>query len=231
MPLDTQPLTAIVPAAGIGQRFPGFRPKQYLSLGERTVIEQTLQVLLLQEAIGHIIVVLHPNDNYFHTLPIASHLRILTAVGGERRMDSVLHGLQQLPSVGWVLVHDAVRPCLHPDDLQRLLASREHHLEGAVLATPVRDSLKQAGPQRKITSSVLRDALWQALTPQLFPVNLLQNCLQRAVADDIEVTDEASALTYCGYQPTLIPGRGDNIKVTYPEDLIMAACLLTQREG
>jgi 2-C-methyl-D-erythritol 4-phosphate cytidylyltransferase len=226
--MSAEPLYAIVPAAGIGRRLPGAQPKQYYPLGERCVIEQTLRILLQQQAIHTIMVVLNPADQYFTTLAIANNPRIQIAEGGTQRVDSVWSGLQRLQS-GWVLVHDAVRPCLHPEDLLRLLAARAHAPAGAVLATPVRDSMKRGDAQGKIIGEISRDSLWQALTPQLFPVPLLKACLRQALGAGIEISDEAAALTYCGYAPTLVPGRADNIKITYPEDLVLAAGLLAQR--
>jgi 2-C-methyl-D-erythritol 4-phosphate cytidylyltransferase len=189
-----------------------------------------LQILLQQQEIRTIVVVLNPEDSYFTTLAVATDPRIQIVDGGAQRVESVWAGLQLLQA-GWVLVHDAVRPCLHPEDLQRLLAKRDHAPAGAILATPVRDSLKRGDPQGKIASEISRELLWQALTPQLFPVPLLKACLQQALSAGIEITDEATALTYCGYAPTLVPGRADNIKITYPEDVAMAACLLAQRQG
>lgn len=228
--MSAEPLYALVPAAGIGRRLQGVCPKQYLPLGDSCVIEQTLQVLLQQQAIHAIVVVINPEDSYFTTLSVAANPRIQIAEGGDQRVDSVWSGLQQLQA-GWVLVHDAVRPCLHPDDLQRLLAVRDHAPAGAILATPVRDTIKRGDSQGKIAGAISRGSLWQALTPQLFPVKLLKACLQQALEAGIEITDEAAALTYCGYAPTLVPGRADNIKITYPDDLVMAACLLAQRPG
>ncbi|MNH31742.1 2-C-methyl-D-erythritol 4-phosphate cytidylyltransferase [compost metagenome] len=138
-------------------------------------------------------------------------------------------GLQLAGEAEWVLVHDAARPCLHAEDLDRLLAITEHSKVGGILAAPVRDTMKRGEPgQETISHTVERQDLWHALTPQLFPLQLLKLCLQRALDEGAAVTDEASALEHCGYHPQLIAGRSDNIKVTRPEDLALAAFYLTQ---
>ena len=149
--------------------------------------------------------------------------------GGEQRADSVLAGLNKADGAHWVLVHDAARPCLHPDDLTRLLALTHTSEVGGILAAPVRDTMKRAAPgQCAIDHTVERQNLWHALTPQLFPLALLRSCLQRALNEGAVVTDEASALEYCGFHPELVDGRADNIKVTRPEDLSLAAFYLSR---
>lgn len=225
--MSSNELYAIVPAAGIGSRMRHTQPKQYMLLGQFSVIEQTLRILLNHGEIQFIVVVLHPRDRQFAHLAVAADPRIKITVGGAQRAESVLAGLA-LISNGWVLVHDAVRPYLHPDDLRRLLKGREECADGAILATPVRDSIKRGNAQDAIVGSLPRQGLWQALTPQLFPVSLLKACLQQALADSVDVSDEASALTYCGYSPALITGRADNVKITYPEDLRPATYLLSE---
>ena len=141
----------------------------------------------------------------------------------------VLAGLQALPEAQWVLVHDAARPCLHQDDLSRLLSLCETSRVGGILAAPVRDTMKRAEPGKTaIAHTVDRNDLWHALTPQFFPRELLVDCLTRALNEGATITDEASALEYCGFHPQLVAGRADNIKVTRPEDLALAEFYLTR---
>ncbi len=204
-------------------------PKQYLSVDGKTLLEHALNSLLAHPAVSRIIVAISPDDPFFSTLPIASDARITVVNGGKERADSVLAGLQAASSAHWVLVHDAARPCLHLDDLTRLLAITATSRVGGILATPVRDTMKRAEAGRQaIAHTVDREALWHALTPQLFPLELLRTCLERALHEGATITDEASALEYCGYHPELVMGRSDNIKVTRPEDLALAAFYLTQ---
>ena len=220
---------AVLPAAGIGSRMQTDCPKQYLTIGRQTILEHAIHALLRHPRISQVIVAISPEDQQFKTLPIASDPRVLVTEGGQQRADSVLAGLQLAGNAHWVLVHDAARPCLHPDDLERLLAITAHSKVGGILAAPVRDTMKRAQVgQSVISHTVERQDLWHALTPQLFPLELLKLCLQRALDEGAEVTDEASALEHCGYHPLLVMGRADNIKVTRPEDLALAAFYLTQ---
>ncbi|MFV8871694.1 2-C-methyl-D-erythritol 4-phosphate cytidylyltransferase [Serratia fonticola] len=220
---------AVLPAAGIGSRMQADCPKQYLTIGHQTILEHAIHALLRHPRITQVIVAISPEDQQFKTLPIASDPRVLVTEGGQQRADSVLAGLQLAGNAHWVLVHDAARPCLHPDDLERLLAITAHSKVGGILAAPVRDTMKRAQVgQNVISHTVERQDLWHALTPQLFPLELLKLCLQRALDEGATVTDEASALEHCGYHPLLVAGRADNIKVTRPEDLALAAFYLTQ---
>lgn len=220
---------AVLPAAGIGSRMQADCPKQYLTIGHQTILEHAIHALLRHPRINQVIVAISPEDQQFKTLPIAQDPRVLVAEGGQQRADSVLAGLQLAGNAHWVLVHDAARPCLHPDDLERLLAITAHTKVGGILAAPVRDTMKRAQVgQNVIAHTVERQDLWHALTPQLFPLELLKICLQRALDEGADVTDEASALEHCGYHPLLVTGRSDNIKVTRPEDLALAAFYLTQ---
>ncbi|MEX2950580.1 2-C-methyl-D-erythritol 4-phosphate cytidylyltransferase [Serratia fonticola] len=220
---------AVLPAAGIGSRMQADCPKQYLTIGHQTILEHAIHALLRHPRITQVIVAISPEDQLFKTLPIASDPRVLVTEGGQQRADSVLAGLQLAGNAHWVLVHDAARPCLHPDDLERLLAITAHSKVGGILAAPVRDTMKRAQVgQNVISHTVERQDLWHALTPQLFPLELLKLCLQRALDEGATVTDEASALEHCGYHPLLVAGRADNIKVTRPEDLALAAFYLTQ---
>ncbi len=233
---------AILPAAGIGSRMQMDCPKQYLTIHGKTLLEHAIDALLRQGCVRRVIVAINADDRYFDTLPIARDGRVSRVIGGKERADSVMAGLRRAQdwNPDWVLVHDAARPCLHQDDLVRLLAITEHSTIGGILATPVRDTMKRArndatkrgvAQDSVIEHTVDRQNLWHALTPQLFPLTLLRDCLAKALGEGAHITDEASALEYCGYQPLLVPGRGDNIKVTRPEDLALAAFYFTQLQN
>ncbi|RAT70988.1 MULTISPECIES: 2-C-methyl-D-erythritol 4-phosphate cytidylyltransferase [Lonsdalea] len=225
---DLSEVIAVLPAAGNGSRMQVDRPKQYLNIGNKTILEHTLDALFQHPRIRKAIIAISPDDDYFQTLPLASDPRIQVVQGGRQRADSVLAGLQQVQGVEWVLVHDAARPCLHPDDLSRLLELTSQSDVGGILAAPVRDTMKRGNAQGDIEHTVERNALWHALTPQLFPLTLLKNSLERALSEGAEITDEASALEFCGYHPQIVSGRADNIKVTRPEDLALAEFYLTR---
>ncbi|QGX90745.1 2-C-methyl-D-erythritol 4-phosphate cytidylyltransferase [Tatumella sp. TA1] len=224
-------IIAVVPAAGIGSRMQSSCPKQYLSIGSKTLLEHSIAVLVAHPAITQVIVALHPEDIHFRHLPIADDRRITTVIGGETRAESVLAALESINAAAtpWVLVHDAARPCLALTDLERLLALTTQSSVGGLLATPVKDTMKRAmSGEKQVDHSVERRDLWHALTPQLFPLSLLKTCLSTALQRGEEVTDEASALELCGYHPELVEGRSDNLKVTRPEDLALAGFYLSQ---
>lgn len=223
----------VVPAAGIGKRMGSSVPKQYLPLAGKPVLQQTLEKLLAVEEVRQIVVALAPEDVRWPQLPAASHPRIQTTLGGAERADSVLAGLYALKeSVGdrdWVLVHDAARPCLRPDDVRRLLEELAGDPVGGILALPSVDTLKQVG-QGEIQGTLDRSRVWRALTPQMFRYRLLRDSLQRALAAGEAITDESNALEYSGYRPRIVEGSPDNIKITRPEDLPLAEFFLGQAQ-
>lgn len=220
---------AVVPAAGFGRRMQTECPKQYLSIGNKTILEHAVAALLAHPRVQRVIIAVTPGDTRFQQLPLANHPQITVVDGGSERADSVLAGLKAAGDARWVLVHDAARPCLCQDDLNRLLTLSETSRVGGILAAPVRDTMKRGEPGKlAIAHTVDRNDLWHALTPQFFPRELLTDCLTRALDEGAVITDEASALEYCGFHPELIPGRADNIKVTRPEDLALAEFYLTR---
>ena len=238
-----QSVVAIVPAAGIGARMGASIPKQYLLLGEQTILAHTLDSLISHPDISQVIVALHSEDDYFATLTQSSHAKVMTVVGGNERADSVLAALNMLDDTAetreanstWALVHDAARPCLTQTDIDKLLQSRKEYSQGAILAMPVRDTMKRsivANAENKtvskveIAETVCRDNLWHALTPQLFPCEKLKSNLSLALEQGANITDEASAMEWAGVNPGLVSGRADNIKVTHPDDLQLAKLFL-----
>lgn len=227
----TERVWLILPAAGVGSRMQADRPKQYLLLNQRYLIDHTLQTILSYPKFTGVVLVLSANDEYWPDSEFAQDSRIQRADGGSERCYSVLNGLrhlqQQAKADDWVLVHDVARPCLRHSDLDKLLANQ--HPAGAILATPVRDTMKRANAQQLIDHTVERQQLWHALTPQKFRYGQLLAALEHCLAQGVEVTDEASAIEAMGQQPSLVEGRGDNIKVTRPDDLALAQFFLTQQ--
>ncbi len=225
---------AVVPAAGSGSRMGADRPKQYLSLAGKSILEHSVAALLAEPRIRRIVVVTAPDDRHWARLALASHPRVCNAPGGAERWQSVRSGLQALAKVAGpgdpVLVHDAARPCLHPDDLRCLLDDPEAGCTGGLLAVPVRDTLKRDGGGGRISGTVDRTGLWQAQTPQMFPWDALLGALS-GVTPEAGVTDESAAMERVGWRPRLVAARADNLKVTHPEDLPLAAAILAQRAG
>ncbi|NLG59684.1 MAG: 2-C-methyl-D-erythritol 4-phosphate cytidylyltransferase [Gammaproteobacteria bacterium] len=224
---------AVVPAAGQGSRFGGEVPKQYLEAAGEPLLGHTLRALLSHPGIAGAVVVLAPADRHWPGWTEREGKPVVTCVGGESRADSVLAGLQALPESvradDFVLVHDAARPNLDPGDLAQLLERGRSDLVGAILAAPVRDTLKRAGDDGGIDGTEPRERLWRALTPQLFRRLQLGRALEAAREAGVAVTDESMAMERKGARPLLIEGREDNIKITTRADLAYFEFLLARR--
>ena len=221
---------AIVPAAGRGQRFGSGTPKQYQQILGLTIIEHSLKALLGHPEIDGVMVALAPDDPFWAGWREMEGKPIYTCQGGVERADSVLAALQALPATidedQFVLVHDAARPCLRGIDLSRLIAIGQADPIGAILAAPVRDTIKRANEDGRSSMTEPRDPLWRALTPQMFRRGGLTRALQAAMRVGAKVTDEAQAMERLGLKPKLVEGSEDNIKVTTPADLALAEFIL-----
>jgi 2-C-methyl-D-erythritol 4-phosphate cytidylyltransferase len=210
-------------------------PKQYLPLGEKTVLEHTLDTLLACRQIAGVVVVLSADDGYWPDLQDRyPRERLETVTGGKERCHSVLNGLQHLAGKAeaddWVLVHDAARPCVRLTDIDTLINTLSATAHGGLLGVPVADTMKQVDAEDRITATVAREGLWHAYTPQMFRAGMLRAALQHAIDKDLLVTDEASAMELAGYQPRMVQGQRDNIKITVPADLELAAFYLQTRK-
>ena len=224
MSFSSSAFWAVIPAAGVGARMAADRPKQYLQLGGRTILEHSLGCFLDHPRLKGLVVSLAIDDPYWPTLACATDPRIQRADGGSERSGSVLNALLQLNALGasdddWVLVHDAARPNLSRDDLDKLLAELADDPVGGLLAVPARDTLKRVDKHGRVVDTVDRSLIWQAYTPQMFRLGALHRALADSLVADAVITDEASAMEWSGQAPRLIEGRSDNIKVTRPEDL------------
>jgi 2-C-methyl-D-erythritol 4-phosphate cytidylyltransferase len=200
------------------------RPKQYLTLGQRTLLEHSLGCFLDHPGLKGLVVSLAVDDPYWPTLACASDPRIQRVAGGAERADSVLNALLYLHGRGaddddWVLVHDAARPNLARGDLDNLLLQLGDDPVGGLLAVPARDTLKRADSTGRVRETVDRSSIWQAYTPQMFRLGALHRALADSLVAEVAITDEASAMEWAGQAPRLIEGRADNLKVTRPEDL------------
>ena len=227
--MTTDALWCVVPAAGRGARFGGAVPKQYLPLAGRPLILHTLERLAAHPRVGGLMVVLAAQDGWWPDVREMHGKPVHTTIGGSERGDSVLAGLRALPKeIGdaqFVLVHDAARPCLRYEDLGRLILEGAKG-GGALLAAPLRDTLKRADGADRSVETEAREARWRALTPQMFRRGELTLALERARENGVVVTDEAMAMELSGVRPLLIEGAEDNIKVTTPADLRLAEFLL-----
>jgi len=222
-------LSAVIPAAGIGQRVGASIPKQYLPLLNQTIIEHSLHPFLEHPEITRVIVSLAKNDQWFSALPIAQHPKIETVIGGDERVDSVLAALNKLDVDDYVLVHDAARPCISSGDINKLIKQVKSNQQGAILATKVRDTMKRSDAHNNIINTVERENLWHALTPQMFINKELIDAINHS-EDLTKITDEASAFEMLNLPVTIVEGRSDNLKITREEDLMLAAFYLSQGE-
>ncbi len=218
----------LIPAAGHGARLAGDAPKQYLELAGRPMVAHAAGALLAHPAIDLAFVVVAPDDERWGTYDWSAFGDRLAPLwcGGASRRDSVLNGLIAMANVvdpeDWVLVHDAARPCLARDDLDRLIETVRGDDVGGILAVPLGDTLKRADGADRISATEPRAGLWLAQTPQMFRLGTLL----RAIGAASEVTDEASAVEALGLKPRLVPGSVRNLKVTFPGDAAIAADFL-----
>jgi len=224
---------AIVPAAGRGVRFGAETPKQYLRVGGLPLIGHALHALLAHPVVEGVVVALASDDAHWPGWTALEGKPVVACTGGAERADSVLAGLAALPDSvrpdDFVLVHDAARPNLAQSDLEALLTRGRGDPVGAILATPVRDTLKRAGDDGGIDGTEPRERLWRALTPQLFRRFQLARALEAAREAGIVVTDESMAMERQGHRPLLVEGREDNLKVTTPADLALFEFILSRR--
>lgn len=223
---------AVLVAAGSGQRMGADIPKQYLKIGGKTLLEHSLGLLDRARSVTGIVLVVAADDRYWHDLKLTASVPVITVNGGKERADSVIAGLEALGDKcmreDWVLVHDAARVCVSPEDIDRILDHLLDHQCGGLLAVPVRDTLKLS-EKGEAVSTVDRKPLWQAQTPQVFRYGLLLDALKDASDSQVVVTDESMAMERMGHRPLLIEGRADNIKITVPEDLELADFILNQK--
>jgi 2-C-methyl-D-erythritol 4-phosphate cytidylyltransferase len=225
----------VVPAAGRGLRMGAEVPKQHLVLRGRSVLDHAIAALLGHAAVRAVVVAVAPGDERWRESAHAADARVRWIAGGAERCHSVANALDALSGEAaaddWVLVHDAARPCLRPDDLARLVATLAGHAVGGVLGVPVRDTMKRCADDGTVLATVDRAGLWHAQTPQMFRYAALRAALAAAIAGGVLVTDESAAIERAGLAPQLVEGSSGNIKVTRPEDLALAEFLLGRAPG
>jgi 2-C-methyl-D-erythritol 4-phosphate cytidylyltransferase len=225
---------AVLPAAGIGRRMGSTIPKQYLWLDGAPLLLHALRRLGAVGEIQKIVVVIHPTDSRWAELEesISEEFenRIITVMGGDERYQSVLNGLTALAELAeiddWVLVHDAVRPCVRISDIENLIQKISPRAIGGLLGSPVDNTLKRVDKELTVIETVDRESYWNALTPQMFRFAQLKESIQAVVASGEQVTDEASAMEVAGFKPIMIAGNKDNIKITVEADLLLASQIL-----
>jgi 2-C-methyl-D-erythritol 4-phosphate cytidylyltransferase len=220
---------ALVPCAGLGLREGTVSPKKYAPLAGGTVVGHTLRALAEVRRLANVLVVLGPQDDAFET-QVHGFAGWIARVGGASRAETVANGLHELAHRGvrpddWVLVHDAARCLRQPRWADALIDACAADYVGGLLALPVADTLKHEHDGR-VSVTIDRAHKWQAQTPQMFRLGLLQAALK---VSSPSVTDEAGAVEALGHSPRLVRGSLENFKVTFPSDFELADRLLRTR--
>lgn len=218
---------ALIPAAGVGARMGGASPKQYLRIGGKPMLRHTLDAFQSSDLIAHTFVVVSPDDPYIDGVAPHHGVTVLRC-GGASRMESVRNGLAVLAATlsdtDRVLVHDAARPGLTAELIEKLITETGDHPAGGLLAVPVVDTVKRC-IEGEAVGTIPRNGLWLAQTPQMFPFELLRSALA-AATDPNTITDDASAVEALGLTPRLVEGHPRNLKVTLPDDIRIAEMYL-----
>ena len=237
----------VIPAAGIGSRFSEIKPKQYEEFFGQTILEFTLKKLLEIEHIK-VIIAVNPKDNIWRNLSGLKQPSVEIVIGGKTRRDSVFFALEHIKErasrFDWILVHDAVRPCVQVDDIKNLI--QETSLPdkiGGILATKVVGTLKRVEPSMIISENPNvstvedRSLIFEAQTPQLFHFELLYEALEKSKIEGWFITDEALAVeryleSDCpgSDNPVIVEGSRDNIKITRPEDIAIAKTIIMNQQ-
>jgi 2-C-methyl-D-erythritol 4-phosphate cytidylyltransferase len=201
-------------------------PKQYLHIGGKPMLRHTIDAFLSSPLITHVYVVVSAADTQIDAVAPAQAGVTVLRCGGASRLESVQNALRQLGELlgpqDWVLVHDAARPGLNAGLIDKLITTIGGHAVGGLLALPVVDTVKRAG---SAVSTLARDGLWLAQTPQMFRYRLLCDALA-AATDASVITDDASAVEAMGCSPMLVEGHPRNLKVTLPADIRIAEMYL-----
>ena len=224
----------VIPAAGVGSRMGATLPKQYLELTEsgQTVLAKSIEVILQSVRVEKAIIAVAPGDELYRSSIALVEGLCRIVKGGKQRMESVSNCLDTLIGEAnerdWVMIHDAARPCVRKEDIEKLLSCRNRSSAGGILALPVTDTLKLCDGG-VIRGTVDRQEIWRALTPQIFKFDIIKEALDLAKKEGKIFTDEAQAVEYLGKKVEIVMGHTDNIKITFEEDLQLARYFLRSR--
>lgn len=226
---------ALVPAAGRGLRMGGSVPKQFLALGGQPLILYSLRALQASSIIDEIILAVPQNEMDYCLKEVVAkhHFTKVTKVvpGGRERQDSVRHALEAVQDdVDVVLIHDAVRPFLTERMVEEVVQSAREK-GAAIIALPMKDTVKQVGADHVIERTVDRQSLWLAQTPQAFRRDWLLAAHRKAHAEGVRATDDAYLIEWAGHPVSVVEGSGENIKVTRPEDMVIGEAILAARKA
>jgi len=224
---------AVIPAAGVGRRMGGDIPKQYLELAGEAVLVRTMKQLASCPGVSGLFLGVSAGDPFWRELSFTAPWLKSVCDGGDERADTVSLILDDMAEVvehdDWVLVHDAVRPCISHGDVKQLIL-QSSQLDGGLLGTPISDTVKYANDENRVTKTISRTGLWRAQTPQMFRYGELRQAMSAAKENSLTVTDEASAMELAGFQPLMVQGNSENIKITVPGDLQLAERYIRDQE-
>lgn len=241
--MNTTPnIHAMIVAAGRGSRFGATIAKQYTMIEGQTLLQHSVARLASSEYIDRCLLVVAAEDSTVQTLDFT--LPTYYAVGGAERWQSVQAGVAAIAGTGaadtdLVLIHDAARPAVPLEDIDNVIKAAMQEPYGAILATPVADTLKKAAtafddtcepaiPKPDyIKKTMPRNNIWQAQTPQVFRLGKLKQILKHVAEQQLEITDEASAFEYLSLPIRLVTGSRQNIKLTYPDDAVLLSAILS----
>ena len=226
-------LWVVIPAAGIGKRMGVNIPKQYITVCDKAIIEHTVEKFTSRNDLQGILVALSNSDQHWSTLELSKNNKITTVTGGEERYKSVYNALCSLKNKAddddWILVHDAVRPCITTSEIDQFIADLDHlNGIGGILALPCFETMKKANTNHEIEETIDRKFIWHAQTPQMFRYKKLFLAIEKIMNENIFITDEAMAMELAGYKPMLIQGTHSNIKITDQNDLKYLESFLRQ---
>lgn len=228
-------VVAVVPAGGTGKRMGAGTSKQFLMLDGVPMMLHALRVLERAPGVTEVVLVVPKEERDRALSEVVERYglkKVLKVVpGGATRQESVQHGLNEVgEDVEIVVVHDAVRPFITEDRIERSIeAARKHG--GAIVAVPMKDTPKQAGPDRLIQRTLDRTDLWLAQTPQTFRRALVVEAYRKAAIAHVHATDDAALVERLGHKVAIVEGSWENIKITTPEDMILAEAILAARKG
>ncbi len=226
---------AIIVSAGKSLRFPGEKKKQFLSLAGKPVLCHTLDRFHACSSIDLIELIVSPEDREYCLKEIVEprgYTKISGVVdGGEQRQDSVGHGIDALPpEVDMVVIHDGVRPFVTPEMIDASIEGARK-FKAAVIAVPVKETIKRSAPDRFVLETLDRESLWQIQTPQTFRAEVIRRAFRKAIEDHFVATDDAALVERIGIKVYILPGSYSNIKITTPEDLALAHRILQAEEA
>jgi len=224
----------VIPAGGSGQRFGHERPKQYKKVNGQTILEHTLSIFLFDRCVEKLVICLQEEDKLFSQSHLAKHPKLLYANAGATRAESVYNGIVLLSELAhdqdWIIVHDAVRPCLHRHDLNKLVNTVSNHSVGGILAQPIHDTVKKVNANQEIEQTIDRNTLWAAQTPQIFRLQMLRQALEFCFENGVQPTDEAFALEKWMQIPLVVQAAHPNPKLTTLSDLATIEHLLSMNK-